>query len=183
MKKFFIILSASLLVLASCAPKGPRTYGDAEREFQASLTQSDTLEVLMMGQEFMENLTAGNFDEAFESIAVVYKNVLYKASPEWLSELKDRYAGLQPSEYDVLSLNFSTPGINDLVYRYSVGGPLLDSAPAFKLVLNPVKVEDTWYLTLKDAYMASQDSDRWGKTLPNAPAPEPITLNRKPAAE
>ena len=178
MKKFFLIFLSALLVFASCKTK-PRTYGDVESDFRASLTYQDTLEVLMMGQNFMENLLAQNYDAAFDSLFVLGNDVLYMASPEWKSELKSRYSSLPVQEYALASYFFSTPGINDLVYRYSVGGPLTKDGPAFKVALNPVKVEGGWYLTIKDAHMASQDSDRWGRTLPEAPAPAEPKLNRK----
>lgn len=127
----------------------------------------------------MESLVARDFDSAFEDLSVLYDGVLYRASDKWKSELKSRYSVMCPTEYALSSYMFSTPGINDLVYRYSIGTPLSNQGPAFKLALNPVKVEGSWYLTIKDSEMASEAADHWDEMYPDGPAPAEPKLNRK----
>ena len=176
MKRIFVFLFLALVLLASCKPK-PYLYKDAEQDFQASLVLSDTLDVLALGQNFMGALKAGEVDEALTNLYVVYDNVLYRVADSSLSQLKARFRRFPVSDYERVSLNFSTPGINDLVYRYSINGPV-GSGPAMKIAFNPVKVEGSWYLTLKDAYMSSKDLAPEDQISPYAPAPDTLRLNR-----
>ena len=180
MKRILIIFSVLLALLSSCKSTPKRyIYMDAERDFRASLTISDTLEVLMLGQNFMDSLRAGAVDNAVESLCVVHESVLYKIADRSLAQIKARYRRFHVSDYELLSYTFSTPGINDLVYRYSLSGPVGDG-PAMKLTLNPVKVEGMWFLTLKDAHMPSMGTSTHEQITPYAPAPDTLRLNRAP---
>ena len=182
--KFNTFTFVSFVVLAllafSCnnSPK-IKTYQEAEKEFLASLTESDTFAVLALGQEFMQNLMeGGDIDGALATLTVVEDDVLYKVGDSSIEELKARFSKRQVTDYDCIRYSFSTPGINDLVYRYSTSGKL-GTGPGMKLVFNPVKVEDHWYLTLKDAYQSSLDIAEDDQVHPLSPAPEPIRINRK----
>ena len=183
--KFRLLLAVlGLLLVVSCGNRGPkvRTYADAEREFCASLTQDDTLNVLIMGQDFMQDLMTGDVDEAVNRLFVVYQNVLYKVADESIEMLKARFRALPVRSYKLSSYHFSTPGVNDLSYRYSISGEVSDG-PAMKLMFNPVKVEGRWFLTLKDGNMSSEDLADWRQIPDNALAPDTLRLNRRPAAQ
>lgn len=178
---FTLVPVVALALLAFSCNNSPkvRTYQDAENEFLASLTEADTFAVLALGQEFMQNLMAGgDIDKALASLTVLEYNVLYKVGDSTIEELKDRYSKRQVTDYACVRYSFSTPGNNDLVYRYSTGGKL-GAGPGMKLVFNPVKVEDHWYLTLKDAYQSSLDIAEDEQVHPLSPAPDPLRLNRK----
>lgn len=178
MKRTILFLFLALALLSSCKSKPKmRLYQDAERDFQASLVLNDTLDVLSLGQNFMGALKAGEIDTAVDNIYVVYENVLYRVADSSLDQLKARFRRFPVADYQLVSYNFSTPGINDLVYRYSINGPVGDG-PAMKIALNPVKVEGSWYLTLKDAYMSSKDLAPEDQISPYAPAPDTLRLNR-----
>lgn len=176
----FVSLVALALFAFSCnnSPK-VKTYQDAEKEFLASLTELDTFTVLAMGQEFMQDLmVGGNLDSALASLTLVEYNVLYKVGDNTIEELKARYSKHPVTDYACIRYSFSTPGNNDLVYRYTTNGEL-GTGPGMKLVFNPVKVEGNWYLTLKDAYQSSLDVHEDDQVHPLSPAPDPIRLNRK----
>ena len=180
MKRFLLVFSILLTLLSSCksSPK-PYLYKDAERDFIASLTLEDTLTVLSMGQSFMDSLKCGDVDEAVESLCVVDQSVLYKIADRSLNQIKARFRRFPVADYELTSYSFSTQGINDLVYRYSLSGPMGDG-PAMKLTLNPVKVEGMWFLTLKDAYMSSKGLAPEDQVSPYAYAPDTLRLNRAP---
>ncbi len=180
MKRSLFILLLGLTLLSSCksTPK-VRLYQDAERDFLAALTINDTLSVLSLGQNFMGALKAGEIDDALQDLCVVHENVLYHVADESLAQLKSRFRKFPVADYQLVSYSFSTPGINDLVYRYSISGEL-GSGPAMKLTFNPVKVEGSWYLTLKDAYTSSKELAPEDQISPYAPAPDTLRLNRRP---
>lgn len=179
MKFRLFFLAFIALFVASCnnSPK-VMTYQDAEREFIASLTENDTLSVLSATGSFMESLKAGQIDDAILRLTMVENDVLYMLGDESLNELRNRFTNFPVQDYQLIRYSFSTQGINDVVYRYSFDGPLTKAA-GMKLVFNPIKVGDSWYLSLKDGYQSSKDQSADKQTHPQAPAPYPIKLNSK----
>jgi len=178
MKKYFILLFA-VIAIASCKNTNTfRTYDQAEQEFRESLTFHDTLAVLMLGQNFMDALKAGTIDLELPNLNVLYRDTLYKVSDRSLAQLRERFSGTPVADYALAGYSFSTPGNNDLSYRYTRSGKV-GSAPAFKIMFNPVKVGENWYLTLKDGNMSSTDKADYAQVHPKSPAPAPIVLNSK----
>ena len=179
MKIKYILFAFVAFIAASCnnAPKIV-TYQDAEREFVSSLTQSDTLGVIASTNAFMESLKNGDIDAAISNLTVLDGDVLYALGDESLKELKTRFQNFPVADYTLLRYSFSTQGLNDVVYRYSFDGPLSDAA-GMKLVFNPIKVGDTWYLSLKDGSQSSKDKTVHRQIHPMSPAPAPIKLNIK----
>ena len=176
---FFAFVSFAFCLVACNESPKVRTYEDAEREFVSSLTDADTFAVLALGQEFMQNLMAGgDLDAALDSLALVENNVLYRLSDESKAEIKARFVTRPVTDYGCVRYSFSTQAVNDLVYRYSTKGKL-GTGPGMKLVLNPVKAEGKWFLTLKDAYQPSKDIAAEDQIHPMSPAPDPVRLNRK----
>ena len=176
MKRILAFLLIPLSLIACKNAGSFRTYEQAEQEFRASLTFHDTLSVLMLGQNFMDAMRGGTLDVELAELCVVYNDTLYKVSPKSLVELKSIYGAVRVSDYALNSYSFSTPGNNDLSYRYVTSGKV-GSGGAFKIMFNPVKVGDNWYLTLKDGNMSSQDKAEALQVHPLSPAPKPIVLN------
>lgn len=174
--KRFLILLAALAFFASCnhTPK-IRNYGDAEKAFLSTLTYEDTIEVLILGQNFMEAMKNGMVREEIENLNVLYRDVLYKISDESVDELVAMY-GTPITDYALDSYVFSTAGVNDLTFRYTTEGTI-GTFPAFKITFNPVKVGVNWFLTLKDGNMSSAAKNESGRMHPLSPAPAEIRLN------
>ena len=178
MKKYFFIVLAILAVVACKNSDSFRTYEQAEQEFRQSLTFHDTLAVLTLGQNFMDALKSGQVESELVNLCVLYNDTLYKVADKSLLELQRRFSSVPVSDYAVASYSFSTPGNNDLAYRYTTSGKV-GTSPAFKIMFNPVKVDDHWYLTLKDGNMSSLDKDPALQVHPLSPAPNPIVLNKE----
>lgn len=181
MKKALIFILLSATLIAGCKQNKIVTYQDAENAFLKSLTPQDTMEVMTAADDFMTFLQEGNVNEALSRLNVLYTdNVLYKPSDEYLNNLRSRFERMPVIKYHLDHFAFSTAGVNDICYRYSISEPDENgSAPTIKLVLNPVKVGKNWYLTLKDGSQASMDKLDDGQINPMAPAPEPIRLNKE----
>lgn len=182
MKKTLLFFLLAAALLAGCNPKTKIvTYQDAENAFLKSLTPQDTMEVMTAANDFMTFLQEGNVNEALSRLNVLYTdNVLYKPSEEYLNNLQSRFERMPVKQYHLDHFAFSTAGVNDICYRYTISEPDENgSAPTIKLVLNPVKVGKNWYLTLKDGSQASMDKQDNSQINPMAPAPEPIRLNKE----
>ena len=166
----FLLLLTCVLLLASCgnSPK-VKTYRDAEREFRASLTKDDSLAVMDLCESFMSELKAGAIEAALSRLNLLDNSVVYKLGDETLGEMRNRFTVFPVVEYEMTDFNLSTPGNNDVFYRYSFSGPLSDGG-AMKVMLNPVKVGDEWYLCVKDGTVSIH---------PDSPAPNPIRLNKQ----
>lgn len=180
MKRTIVLIFVFLAVFSCKNTKSNtfRTYEMAETEFLASLTSTDTLAVLALGANFMDALKTGNMEVEFSELCVLHRDTLYKVSDESLNMLRDRFTTVPATDYSLVSYSFSTPGNNDLSYRYVTSGKV-GSGPAFKIMFNPVKVGSQWYLTLKDGNMSSLDKSPNAQVHPHSPAPRPIVLNTK----
>lgn len=173
MKKYFIII-LSLAAAVSCRTNNNQivTYEDAEKQFIASLTSLDTSSVLEKTNGFMELLVEGKVDSAVHQINVLDAGVLYKSSSKYLDELSGRFSLFPVLKYELVRYSFSTEGNNDVCYKY-----WFDESNTMKLVFNPVKVDDRWYLTMKDGTQSSKDLDEDKQVHPKSIAPEKIVLN------
>lgn len=176
MKRTFVLLFVSLALISCKNTNSFRTYEMAEQEFRSSLTLRDTLTVFLLGANFMDALKAGNLEVELDELCVLDGNTLYKLADESKDMIRDRFAGVPVTDYSIASYNFSTPGVNDLSYRYVTSGEV-GKGPAFKIMFNPVKVGNNWYLTLKDGSMSSQDKSPYARIHPHSAAPDPIVLN------
>ena len=178
MKRTLVLLLISLAIFSCKTRNTFRTYEMAEQEFRSSLTAQDTLAVLALGANFMDAIKNGNIEVELQDLCVLYRDTLYKVSDESLNLLRDRFTGVPITDYSLASMSFSTPGNNDLSYRYVMSGTV-GSGPAFKLMFNPVKVGGNWYLTLKDGSMSSLDKSPNAQVHPHSPAPNPVVLHSK----
>lgn len=164
----FLLLSAALLIGACNNSPKVKTYRDAEREFRASLTSDDTLAVRSLCDSFMGDLKAGRVDEALSCLYLLDNSVVYKLGEQTVGEMRSRFTACPVVEYEMTDFNLSTPGFNNVFYRYSFNGSLSEGG-AMKVLLNPVKVGDEWFLCVKDGTI---------KIHPDSPAPYPIRLNK-----
>lgn len=150
----------------------------AEQDFLSTLTFRDTLAVLLLGQNFMDALKAGSIDHELSELCVVYQDTLYKVSDEYLLELRDLYGHTSVADYALAGYSFSTPGINDLQYRYVSSGKV-GAGPAFSITFNPVKVGDNWFLTIKNGNMPTAAKGSAKKRHPLSEAPAEIHLHTR----
>ena len=178
--KIILFLTLALLIL-SCKSSTPkqRTYKDAEFEFVSSLTSLDTLNCILQCEHFMGLLKNGQLDEALDMLCVVYENELYKVADSSLAEFKNRFELFPVTDFKLLRFSFSTQAVNDVVFRYSSGCTIGETGPHFKLAINPVKIDDDWFLMLKDGYVSSKDLNPENQISPDSFPPAPVTLHTK----
>lgn len=181
MKKIIFILAA-IAVLASCnrGPKysglhGEKTQLDAEKEFVSSISNADSLAVVSLSEKFMSLLKDGSIAEAVDMIYVLHDNVLYQKNDSFTNELIQRFTMFPVVSYSLNYFSFSTAGNNDISYTYSFTGD--EASSKMKLMFNPVKIDDVWYLTMKDGSQSSRDLPKDKQINDMAPAPAEVRIN------
>lgn len=185
MKKLVFILIAISLVCSCHNDKNQvktefRTYQDAEADFVSSLTQVDTASVIFLANSFVNALQAGNISGALDMLYCVEDNVVYKIADSYYNELAARFESFPVGEFELDHYSFSTAGDNDLCYKYAIASDKPVSNPVkMKIMFNPVKVGDLWYLTFKDGNMNSKDLDAKNQTHPYSLAPSEPVLNKQ----
>lgn len=160
--KFSAYILLMICFLYSCGQqetkKRMKTYGDSEREFVATLTEEDTLEVLALGKECMDSLKNGNIHSALEK--------LYMLKGHWVMPLDDANQEMLESHFQcfpVIDYNldywaFSTQGCNDLKYRIAFEkADASGYAPMISFALNPVKIDGHWFLCVKGKEQFSRE--------------------------
>ena len=145
------------------------TYKDAENAFIASLTREDTLTVVALGNQFFNYIDQDSVELALDMLYVVDDYVLYKIADESKDFLRPRFSKSPALGWSFVRYSFSTQSNNDLIYLYN----------GIKLAFNPIKVDDLWYLTLKDGNQSSKDMLPSDQPHPNTIAPYPIRLNKQ----
>lgn len=155
MKKiiFPILLFASIFVFFACTEK--KSKAEKVSEFQSTLTNEDTVAMLNMCDECMEQLKAGKIDEVLSSL---YE---YDDSTETVSQLSEetnkRYKKIftmfPVKEYTREYYSFQMQGLNDVRYKVKFDETESEDDGAFitAYMFNPVKIDGTWYVTVKRA--------------------------------
>ncbi len=162
MKKI-LIAAVCALVLASCGnskKQQPKTIGDIEQDFIATLTAADTTAVLGMGTQLLDSLKAGNVEWAMGMLYQVNDSMeVVPVDAETRGRLENRFSMFPVADYELDYYQFSLPGLNDLKYRTFLsqrqeGVP----NPGMAFMLNPVHKDGQWYLCVKTQDQPAKDA-------------------------
>lgn len=157
-KRFlFLITALSMVILSACTGSSSKKT-DPEQEkaaFQASLTEADSVIVAAMCEQFFGLMSAENYEQAFAMLSELDdENRLAYLSDETKQGLKNRFSTFKIDKVELFECVFNAPFDN--LFRYVVTTKSLDqndNALFFRFALNPVKIDDSWYLTLRTAPM------------------------------
>lgn len=153
-KPFYcLLLCVSLLVGVgtSCKKTAKETVSPIE-EFQNSLSEADTTEILSISNKFMETMQAGNVDEALASLVMLdTANNVQPLPAEILESVKNTFKLFPVRSYTIQNYEFQKNDSNYVAYTY-VALPATDNEPAVTMGFKtkPVKIDGKWYLTLPD---------------------------------
>jgi hypothetical protein len=156
MKKSIYIFSFLLSVIFICSCKDKKVVIPAPQvnEFQIGLNNQDTLEMLQLCDNCMEQLKAGDID------GVVSNLYEYDDSMKSVSLIGDeaefrfrRQLQVFPVlDYKRVSYKFFDEGLNDVKYEIVFAeekNPEVNGVPKTFFMFNPVKVDGKWYLCVK----------------------------------
>lgn len=152
MKKYLYLIAAVLLLgVTSCKDKEQPAEKQLN-EFQEGLTSTDSLKVVQLTDSCMSFLKGGQFDNAFAMLCE-YDDSMHTVLP--LSEAtrnsyQKRFTIFPVVDYKLVYFTFCEEGLNDVKYEvtFGAGGA---NAPKTFYMFNPVKIDGTWHLSVKNA--------------------------------
>ena len=154
MKKlvYFSLMALILLCVSSCKKKTPLQKME---EFTSSLTSADTTQMLKLSNDCMELLKAKKIDNAL-SMLYEYNDSTKEVTP-LTPQARKRYERMfrifPVVDYELVYYSFQLEGINDVKYKIIFAqeeNVAENGEAATALMFNPVRVDGTWYLTVKN---------------------------------
>ena len=111
--------------------------------------------VSAMCEQFFGLMSSENYDQAFAMISELDdENRLAYLSDDTKQGLKNRFSSFTIDKVELFECVFNSPFDN--LFRYVVTTKSLDqndNALFFRFAFNPVKIDGSWYLTLRTAPM------------------------------
>ena len=154
---FAVLLSVTL---ASCHKEKSR-YQQIE-EFREGLTAEDTTQMLKLSDDCMELLKAKKINDAL-SMLYEYNDSLKSVEPLGAGtkqQYERRFKMFPVLEYQRDYFSFQLQGLNDVKYKVKFAieeHPEVNGEAITAFMFNPVKIDGTWYLTVKKG---DQEFDR-----------------------
>lgn len=133
--------------------------------FRQGLTSKDTAEVISLATDFMDKLKAGEIDSAFRMIRIVAESGLDTLSDKQMESYRKRFKLYPVKDYKLDYYSFSLEHNNDVKFMYEFTGS--DEKAFMGLMLNPVKTDGVWILTMKGM-------NGYSKEQLNQPHPETV---------
>lgn len=152
-----------ILLLTGCGGKQKKaehikTYDEVETEFISSLTANDTLTVMQAAEELMSGLKNGNLESSLSKLYMVENRTIVAISSQKIAELSKRFRRFPVVDYKLEHLVFSVASLNDMKYTIQFAKKDKNGkAPTISFVLNPVRMNGTWYLCVKGKDQYSKD--------------------------
>lgn len=156
MKKisFVVITLFGLFLVSSCKNKNNQTREERIEEFRSMLTASDTVQMLQLCDNAMEQLKAKNIDQVIASLHE-YNDSTGELSPlseQMKQSLQRKFKMFPVLDYKKTYYSFMLEGCNDVQYEVtfsSADQAGTEKAPTVMYMFNPVKVDDEWKLCVK----------------------------------
>lgn len=153
-----------------------KSWGEAKAEFTSTLSSSDTSNVKKIALQCMDLLKSDSIDQALELLYTIDNGKLRKLSDKEKARLKQRFKIFPVIDYKFLGMSFATQGNNDIKFSsiFSIKGNSQNTPKSLVLMFNPIKIENQWYLTMKNIGQSSQDMEN--RPTDNSVAPAEITF-------
>lgn len=150
---YFTFALGCLFIAVSCGKK-PQSRIDETVEFRNTLNQEDTLQMLKLCNDCMDLLKNKNIDGA---LAMLNEYVDSTNSVQPLTDVtKAKYVRIfnmfPVLDYQLAGYTFLLEGLNDVKYTITFAEeehPEKNGDPKTSFMFNPVKIDGTWYLTVK----------------------------------
>lgn len=122
---------------------------DSQVSFLKNLTHQDTLDFLKPSNACMDTLKLGKIDKALSIIYFDRNDTLLPLTGKMKEKLRQRFERFPIKEYRLESFDIQGFSSNSVVYTIRFREES-KQPNTIKLVFNPVWINDTWYLTLKN---------------------------------
>ncbi len=141
----------TLLVLAACTGKSKESQAsiDPDTELVKGLTAKDTADFIGLAQVCMDTLQAGKIDDGLNMIYCIINDTLMPMTDEMRENMKQHFKRFPVKKYRME--DFEINGYSNNTVKYSIffqENP--ESEACIKFAFNPIRIDDAWYLTLKN---------------------------------
>lgn len=134
--------------------KGSKNFHEQVLEFNSSLSESDTTQMLDLCDRCMEYLKSNQVESA---LGMLYEyddedQSVAPLSEETLNSFRHRFSVFPVIDYNRISYTFLLEGLNDVKYEIIFAEeehPEINGVPKTYFMFNPVKVDGQWYLCVK----------------------------------
>lgn len=154
MKKLFYLtlaFSFMLLSMTACKKQTQSAPASAAQQFQAGLTNNDTLTMLQLSDSCMNLLMQRDINAA---LTMLYEyddstHTVLPLSEESANAYRQKFTMFPVNIFDLTEFSFYSDGINDVRYEVTFGYDENNNRMKTAFMFNPVKINDTWFLTVK----------------------------------
>lgn len=156
MKRIIYLTLAFFLMLAfvtACIKKPKQSPVSAAEQFQAGLSNNDTLAMLELSDSCMNLLMKRDITAAL-SMLYEYDDSTHSVMPlsdAKMSAYRQQFQMFPVNIYDLVGFSFYSDGVNDVRYEVTFGYDEQNNRMKTAFMFNPVKINDTWFLTVKKA--------------------------------
>ena len=156
MNKFnYILMAVAVLMMATACSNKNKSREERVDEFRSMLTSNDTIQMLQICDNAMEQLKGKKIDQVLASLYEYNDSTeeLKPLSDEYKKRLQKRFKLFPVQEYERQYYSFMLEGCNDVKYEVTfrtaeqTGG----SAAKTMFMFNPVKIDGEWKLCVKTA--------------------------------
>ncbi len=160
MKKFVFCLAAVCLLLVSCSKERKKTGNNfgAEIEF----VKEDTLQINSLVTEFMDLMNNKRIADAADMLYIVKDGKPVAYTDKQKKGFVTAYTLLPVKSCKLLSYELINEFNNEAKLQIELDIPSEDKAPKMsKIFLNPIMVDDVWYLTTLDPNAEGVDRSKY----------------------
>lgn len=160
---YFFSVIIALLLFVSCG-QPTKTKEDAIADFQESLTAKDSLAMLELTENCMQLLKKGDINQALD-LLYMYDESAHTVtilSEQEREVLGKKFSMFPVKDYKLVYYSFQLEGLNDVKYDVAFGMEDAETGalPHTSYMFNPVKLDGEWYLSVKMASQAIDETRR-----------------------
>lgn len=154
-KFLFFSFSVAALLLAACSgEKKQQTF--PENGPQMTLSNSDTITVQSMVNDFLEQVKQGNIDDAVSRLFVLENDEVKPLSDEQRQEYRTSLGAFDFKGYRITTLTFFKETDSEVGYDLYLDDPAVAQHPrTIKGLIRPVRRNGAWYITLAHGHQHS----------------------------
>ena len=141
-----------MMVVLSCKTDKTNNTSIEVNEFVENLSSADTTAILDLSNGCMDLLTNGEIENAL-AMLYVYDDSTRQVSPlteDLKNNYRNKFSRFPVREYTMSYFSFNNEGLNDVKYTVNFGNEIVGNLTT-SYMFNPVKVDDQWYLTVKNS--------------------------------
>ncbi|MDO5527034.1 MAG: hypothetical protein Q4F85_13230 [Prevotella sp.] len=154
-KKFFAIAALAAVVLTGCKDK-PKQVNSNELLRPASMyfSHNDSASIKELVNTYVENMRNKNFEANAELLYTVHHDSIFPYTDEQKAKYLEACSHFNFYDCRLKSLILRSDKNNEAAILVQIikSGSLDKEEGVTTLSLNPVKIGDSWYLTLLDKY-------------------------------